>query len=110
MRSLIVLLVIVGLTITARAQEATKLYRYYNTATGGHFYTTSWEELGEGKWTFKPEGVAGYAFSAPANGTTPVFRYYNTATKAHFYTTAWEELGVSKWTFVLEGCIDILTR
>jgi hypothetical protein len=41
MKSIFALLFIVCLMTTAQSQEVVKLHRYFNSATGGHFYTTS---------------------------------------------------------------------
>jgi hypothetical protein len=89
--------------ISLNAQNVTKLYRYVNTVTAGHFYTTNWNELGNGKFEFKFENVAGYVYSSATDGTVPMHRYYNKTTKSHFYTTNWEELGNGKAPFTYEG-------
>lgn len=67
----------------------TTIYRFYNTKTGAHFYTSSVPErdlvitkLPE----YNYEGPAFYAFGAQAPGTSPVYRFYNTRNGTHFYT------------------------
>jgi probable HAF family extracellular repeat protein len=65
-------------------------YRFFDTATGGHFYTTSVAEKAQIQAilpTYKYEGVG---WSTPNNGadTIDVFRFFDTATKDHFYTTS----------------------
>lgn len=67
----------------------TTIYRFYNTKTGAHFYTSNVPErdlvitkLHE----YSYEGPAFFAFGAAAPGTSPVYRFYNTRTGAHFYT------------------------
>lgn len=67
----------------------TVIYRFYNTNTGAHFYTSNVPErdlvitkLRE----YSYEGPAFFAFGAAAPGTSPVYRFYNTRTGAHFYT------------------------
>ena len=67
----------------------TTIYRFYNTQTGAHFYTSSVAErdlvitkLRE----YNYEGPAFFAFGAAAPGTSPVHRFYNTRNNTHFYT------------------------
>lgn len=67
----------------------TPIYRFYNTKTGAHFYTSSVSErdlvitkLPE----YNYEGPAFFAFGAAAPGTKPVYRFYNTRNGTHFYT------------------------
>ncbi|MDB5196135.1 MAG: hypothetical protein JWP88_505 [Flaviaesturariibacter sp.] len=87
---------------TINAQTAAKLYRYINTTSGGHFYTTDFNELGNGKSPFKLEAVTGFAYTSQVEGSQPVYRYYDTKTKSHFYTMKWEELGKGKGEFTYE--------
>jgi hypothetical protein len=89
--------------ITANAQDLTKLYRYHNPATGGHFYTINWEEIGYGQYGFQYENVAAMVYPAAVTGTVPVYRYFNRNTRCHFYTTNWNELGNGKSGFNYEG-------
>lgn len=80
--------------LTARVAEVTEtangIYRFYNRATGTHFYTASFTEstaVISTLETFDFEGVAfkGSPVSAGAD-IAPVYRFYNTATGTHFYT------------------------
>jgi hypothetical protein len=87
----------------ASAQTVAKLFRYVNTSTSGHFYTTNWDELGNGKSGFKYENVAGFVLTGAAEGALPVHRYYNKSTRSHFYTMNWEELGKGKGDFIYEN-------
>ncbi|MDB5252605.1 MAG: hypothetical protein JWP27_1774 [Flaviaesturariibacter sp.] len=90
-------------SVAANGQSVGKLFRYVNTATSGHFYTTNWDELGNGKGTFKFENVAGYVLTAAIDGAVPMHRYYNKDSKSHFYTTNWDELGKGKGSFIYEN-------
>jgi hypothetical protein len=46
-----------------------KLYRYYNAGNGDHFYTTNYDELGDGYGGYTSEGIAGYVHnSRPIEG------------------------------------------
>lgn len=65
------------------------VFRFYNTGTGAHFYTTSIEEREAVYRTaahMSPEGEAFYAAGAAGAGLSPVHRFYNTQTGVHFYT------------------------
>jgi len=70
--------------------QGSVVYRFYNPATGAHFFTSSVEErnsvlaLYPGIWYY--EGVA--FLSTPAAGTVPLHRFYNSTTRAHFYTAS----------------------
>ncbi|MFP8777862.1 DUF1566 domain-containing protein [Hydrogenophaga sp. RWCD_12] len=65
------------------------VYRFFNTRTGAHFYTTSEAEKADVLAT-KPfmtyDGPAFSAASAFSPGLSPVHRFYNTRTGVHFYT------------------------
>ncbi|WP_235505812.1 hypothetical protein [Variovorax sp. Root411] len=72
----------------------TTIYRFYNTRTGAHFYTSSMPERDLVITTLREynyEGPAFFAFGAAAAGTSPVYRFYNTRTGAHFYTISEQE-------------------
>lgn len=65
------------------------VFRFYNTGTGAHFYTTSINEREAVYRTaphMSPEGEAFYAAGAAGAGLSPVHRFYNTQTGVHFYT------------------------
>ena len=79
------------------------LYRYWNVLRGDHFYTTSWAELGPGKYGYVYEGVQTYVFSAAAANRVPLYRYWNAIVGDHFYTTNWAELGWGKYGYGFEG-------
>jgi hypothetical protein len=66
------------------------VYRYYDTVTHDHFYTSSAAEkaaIDANNPTYHYEGIA---WSTPAKGadTTDVFRFYDAKTNAHFFTTS----------------------
>lgn len=69
-------------------------YRFYNTQTGAHFYTTNEAEKQNVQNTlpqFQYEGPAFYAAGAAAVGLSPVYRFYNRQTGVHFYTISEDE-------------------
>jgi hypothetical protein len=76
----------------ARKAAATRIpaYRFYNTRTGAHFYTTSEAERTTVATTLSPpfrfEGPAFSVASAFSPGLSPVHRFYNTQSGVHFYT------------------------
>ena len=65
------------------------VYRFFNSTTGAHFYTSS---AGEHDFViatypvFRFEGTAFYAYTGQAASTSPVYRFFNRQTGAHFYT------------------------
>ena len=65
------------------------VYRFYNSQTGAHFYTTSEAEKNSILATlpqFHLDGVAFYGANTFSPGLSPVYRFYNTQTGVHFYT------------------------
>ena len=66
------------------------VYRFFDTATGDHFYTLSAAEKAQVQATLSTYKFEGIAWSTPDKGadTVDVFRFYDTATKDHFYTTS----------------------
>jgi Protein of unknown function (DUF1566)/Repeat of unknown function (DUF5648) len=71
------------------AAVAIPVYRFYNTQTGAHFYTSSEAEKSNILATlpqFSLDGPAFHAASAFSPGLSPVYRFYNVQTGVHFYT------------------------
>jgi Protein of unknown function (DUF1566)/Repeat of unknown function (DUF5648) len=69
-------------------------YRFYNTLTSAHFYTTSEAERDHVRNTLRHMSYEGPAFSASRSsvpGLSPVHRFYNGSTGVHFYTISEEE-------------------
>ncbi|MFP8777864.1 DUF1566 domain-containing protein [Hydrogenophaga sp. RWCD_12] len=65
------------------------VYRFFNTRTGAHFYTTSESEKASVLATMPfmtYDGPAFAAASAFSPGLSPVHRFFNTRTGVHFYT------------------------
>ncbi len=79
------------------------LYRYWNGGNADHFYTTSWAELGEGRYGWGYEGVQCFVSSTQTSGLVPLYRYWNPDIGDHFYTTSWDELGGGKYGWGYEG-------
>ncbi|MFP8780360.1 DUF1566 domain-containing protein [Hydrogenophaga sp. RWCD_12] len=78
-------------TSATRKAIATRIpvYRFYNTRTGAHFYTSSESEKNTLLATmpqFTFDGTAFLAASESAPGLLPVYRLYNTQTGVHFFT------------------------
>ncbi len=66
------------------------IYRFYDTATGDHFYTGSSAEKAQIQATLPSYRYEGAGFATPdkAAGTLDVHRFYDTATGSHFFTTS----------------------
>ncbi len=76
------------------AASRTAAYRFYNTRTGAHFFTTSTTERDNVRATLPfmtYEGPAFYASGTAIPGLSPVHRFYNTHTGVHFYTISEDE-------------------
>ncbi|MBU4297805.1 MAG: matrixin family metalloprotease [Desulfobulbaceae bacterium] len=67
-----------------------EIYRFYNTVTGTHFYTASYDEMNFVTNTLPQFNYEGAAFcgasDSSASDVSPVYRFYNTVTGTHFYT------------------------
>jgi hypothetical protein len=80
----------------AAQKSATLLpvFRFFNTQTGTHFYTTSTSERDQvianlPQYSF--EGEAFQAASGASPGLKPVYRFFNTQNGVHFYTISESE-------------------
>jgi len=71
-----------------------RVFRFFNSETGGHFYTTSVAErefITNKLPEFEFEGVSFLAAQAGDENATEVFRFFNTEKGQHFYTASEEE-------------------
>ena len=50
---------------TTECPQLQALHRYYASSVVGHFYTTNWDELGEGTSVYSYEGITGYTCVSP---------------------------------------------
>lgn len=76
------------------AASRTPVYRFFNTRTSAHFYTTSTVERDRVLSTAPFMNLDGPAFDASSTsipGLSPVHRFYNTRTGVHFYTISESE-------------------
>lgn len=71
---------------------ADNLYRYYNSTSGDHFYTTDFNELGNGALGYTYEWVQCTIDHSSNASNIPFYRYYNSTTGTHFYTTDTSEV------------------
>ncbi|MDR7040169.1 hypothetical protein J2X36_004950 [Methylobacterium sp. BE186] len=71
------------------ASGVTAVYRFYDTSTGDHFYTTSTAEKVQIQKTLPSYQYEGVGWATPQDGpnTIDVFRFYDTKTGQHFFTT-----------------------
>lgn len=87
-RKLITLLLTVcfaAFFIKANAQMLT-IYSYFKSATGKHFYTTNYSELGNGALGYVLYGELGYVLPTTTPNSTTIYRFYNPTTTAHYYS------------------------
>jgi hypothetical protein len=70
--------------LSAKAQTAVAVLRYYNSKRLVHFYTTSGTEITPGRDGWTQEGDLGNLYNSQIG--SPVYRLYNTSTGAHYYT------------------------
>ncbi|MCK2055322.1 Ig-like domain-containing protein [Methylobacterium sp. 37f] len=77
---------------TDQGASTEEVYRFFNTKTGGHFFTTSEGERDEVIATnrdYKLEGIGFYDFTADQGAATEeVYRFFNTKTGGHFFTAS----------------------
>jgi len=77
---------------TDQGAATEEVYRFFNTKTGGHFFTTSEGERDQVIATnqdYKLEGVGFYDFATDQGAATEeVYRFFNTKTGGHFFTTS----------------------
>lgn len=74
-------------TITDDGAE--EVYRFFNSSTGVHLYTTSEVErdsVMENLDNFDYEGAKFYAYDSQVEGSMPVYRFYEPTLGVHFYT------------------------
>jgi hypothetical protein len=79
-----------------------RLYRYYHgSGVKDHFYTTDFNDLGNGNsaWTYESAFIY-YVYNTQVAGTVPLYRYFGHS--QHFYTTNYAELGTGKSGWTLE--------
>lgn len=87
------------------AGPAGAVYRFYNSDSGSHFYTTSVEERDDIVANLPHMILEGPRFITEGSGTA-LHRFYNTVTDAHFFTTSQEEKAYVETSFpqfVYEG-------
>jgi hypothetical protein len=84
--ALSVFLVICLVPVMAQ-QPTTALYRWYNSNTGDHFYTTDPSGEAAPNSGYVSEGITGYIKTSQAPGTAALYRWYNSGNGDHFYTT-----------------------
>lgn len=81
-----------GQTVAGDTRVA--VFRFFNTASGTHFYTASVEERDRIVATLpvlRYEGPAFHASGSSATALSPVYRFYNGRTGVHFYTISEDE-------------------
>lgn len=84
------------------------VYRFFNTNTGVHLYTTSEEEqdfITENLPHYDSEGISYYGYESEVEGSVPLYRFYNASLDAHFYTpsTAERDEFLADTSYQLEG-------
>ncbi|NIM15748.1 MAG: hypothetical protein GTO45_27485, partial [Candidatus Aminicenantes bacterium] len=93
----------ISVTVSIRDLVKCKLYRYLNSSIGDHYYTTNWNELGNGAGGYVYEGIACWVHNSQLPGTKKFYRYLNSSIGDHYYTTNWNELGNGAGGYVYEG-------
>ncbi|AWN43679.1 matrixin family metalloprotease [Methylobacterium durans] len=76
-------------TQTSDGSDVNAVYRFYDTRTGDHFYTTSAAEKAQILKSLPSYQYEGVGWATPQDGpnTIDVFRFYDTKTGQHFFTT-----------------------
>ncbi len=71
------------------AGDISDVYRFFNSSTGVHLYTTDERErdfIQENNPAFSFEGTAFSAYETQVEGSIPVYRFYEPTIGVHFYT------------------------
>ncbi|WP_340203517.1 M57 family metalloprotease [Ascidiimonas sp. W6] len=78
--------------------EGLPLLRYKGKNQHGYYYTTDYNDLGEGNENYISEGIIGRIYLENTKNKTrvPLAYYFNVKSKDHFYTTDLSELGMGK--------------
>ena len=92
-------------------KDSVPLYRFWNSETGDHFYTTDENEknrvLTTKEWMYTYEGIAAYVYQTQQTNTLPLYRLWSSKTGDHFYTTDENEkntaLTTKEWMYTYEG-------
>ena len=97
-----------GAFVTAPFAHLNSDYRFFDSATGDHFYTTSATEAAGVRATLPSYRDEGAPWSTPDKGaeTTDVYRFFDTATGAHFLTASAAErdqVMATQRTYQFEG-------
>ncbi len=76
---------------TSPAPGAVPIFRYSREVGSSilnlnHFFTIGYDEIGDGQYDYKFEGIGFYAFPYQVAGSEPVYRYYNASYINHVYT------------------------
>lgn len=80
------------------------LYRYCKRNSTVHFYTTNYNELGEGALDYVLESRMCSVYPKQVNGTVPLYRYCKDGSDEHTYTTNYSKYGNGKGTnYTYEG-------
>ncbi|WP_336490488.1 hypothetical protein [Methylobacterium nigriterrae] len=76
--------------ISSAPQDLNPVYRFFDTATQDHFYTTNAAEKDQILKTLPTYKYEGVQWSTPDKGadTIDVFRFFDSAHSSHFYTTS----------------------
>lgn len=89
--------------------NAVPVYRFFDTANGSHFFTTSQTENAQifaSRPDLVSEQVTFYEHATQQAGDVPVYRFFDSSTGTHFYTSSPSEtatLQASRADMTLEG-------
>lgn len=81
-----------GSEASATANNSDAIYRFYNSSSGGHFFTASEGERDfvrqslSAHYTY--EGIGFYASDEANNASNAVYRFFNQTTGGHFFTAS----------------------
>ncbi len=100
---------VVGKIYKTQISGTVPLYSYYNSSIVDHFYTTNFNELGNGAHGWRREGNLGYVYRSGGNGRLPLYRFWNITVGDHFYTTNRNE-GNNAPGYAYEGVACYIVR
>ena len=99
--ALVIFIALHDIGLSCPSQDTAPLYRYWNSKTVDHFYTTDANEIGttipnrKGKHGYIYEGIQCHLYTHQVESSVPLYRYWKRSSRDHFYTTNPEEIGIT---------------
>jgi hypothetical protein len=99
--ALVTFIALLDIGISCPSQDTAPLYRYWNSKTVDHLFTTDANEIGttipkrKGKYGYVYEGTQCHLYTRQVESSVPLYRYWKHSSRDHLYTTNPEEIGTT---------------